>query len=90
MKVLVCLLFASWTVIAAAAVRLPALISDNMVLQRDQKVPIWGWAEKGEEVTVSMCGESRSVKTDNNGRWMIYLDTLKVGGPYTMIVKGGE
>ncbi len=88
LKVLVCVLFASWSVEAEAAVRLPAVIGDNMVLQRGQSVPVWGWADNGEKVTVAIGGQVRSVKTDNNGKWMIHLDPLTVGGPYSMTVQG--
>ena len=47
---------------ASAAVRLPALFSDNMILQRDQAVPVWGWAQPGKQVTVSLAGQSATVK----------------------------
>lgn len=73
---------------AQADVKLPAVISDHMVLQQDMSVPIWGWAENGEEVTVTLAGQSKSVKAGTDGKWMIKLDKLTDGGPHELIVKG--
>lgn len=87
-RILICLLFVFYAMVAGAAVRLPSIISDNMVLQRGQTVPIWGWANPDEKVTVTICGQARSVQTDTKGKWMVHLDSLSVGGPYTMTVKG--
>jgi sialate O-acetylesterase len=73
--------------VASAAVKLPAVIGDNMVLQRGQAVPIWGWADKGEEVTVSIAGQTHTTKAGDDGRWKVTLDKLNVGQPLEMIVK---
>ena len=62
-----CVLVATWTTIAAAAVKLPAVIGDNMVLQRGRPVPVWGWADKREEVTVAVAGQSLATKADAEG-----------------------
>ena len=51
--------------------------TDNMILQRDSKVPVWGWSKPGTRVTVSFAGQSKSAVTDANGDWMIRLDSLK-------------
>lgn len=72
----------------SAAVRLPSLFSDHMVLQRDAAVPVWGWADPGEEVTVRIAGQQQSAKADADGKWSTKLDTLTAIGPQTMIVKG--
>jgi sialate O-acetylesterase len=70
-----------------ADVRLHALFSDNMVLQRDAPVPVWGWADEGEEVTVRFA--LQTVKTvARNGRWMVHLDRLNGGGPTELRVSG--
>ena len=76
--------------VAAAAVKLPAVIGDNMVLQRGQTLPIWGWAEKGEEVTVRLAGQSVSAKADNTGRWKVSLAKLEAGGPLDMTVQAAS
>jgi len=73
---------------AAANVKLPALISDNMVLQQGQPAAIWGTADPGEEVTVSLDGEKRETTAASNGRWKVELGPLKAGGPWEMTVAG--
>jgi len=76
--------------IAIADVRLPAVISDNMVLQGRMKVAIWGWAEPGEEIMVSVSWHSMrwAVTADKNGKWMFRMNPPKVGGPYEMTIRG--
>ena len=71
-----------------ADVKLPAVISSGMVLQREAAVPIWGWAEPGEKVTVALAGQTKDATADAKGNWQVRLDALKAGGPHTMTVKG--
>jgi hypothetical protein len=71
-----------------AAVKLPAIISDHMVLQADTAVPIWGWADQGEEVSVSIASQTKAAKAGADGRWSVKLDTLKAGAIHTLTVKG--
>ena len=73
---------------STADVGLPTIISDGMVLQRDVRIPIWGWAEPGEEVTVSIADQTHNTKTNESGRWQVNLDPLQVGPPLEMKVKG--
>lgn len=73
---------------AQAAVKTPALISDGMVLQRGMKVPIWGTATPGEQVTVQFQDQKRSTTAGKDGHWMVRLDPLTVGGPYEMTIHG--
>ncbi len=73
---------------ATADVKLPALISDNMVIQRHVSVPIWGSADLGEKVTVNFNGKNFKAVADKDGKWMIKLKALKAGGPYEMTVSG--
>jgi len=70
-----------------ADVRLAGIFSDNMVLQQDAKVPIWGWADEGEQVTVEFQGQTATAKA-KDGKWMVKLAGLKAGGPNTLLVKG--
>lgn len=72
---------------ARAAVSLPALFSNNMVLQHGVPVKVWGWADSGETVTVAMQGQTNSVVAAG-GRWMVTLTPLSPGGPFTMTVQG--
>ena len=72
-----------------ANVKLPALFSDHMVMQAESAVPIWGWAEPGEEITVSFGAQSKTTKTGADGRWKVTLDKLKASDqPQTLTVKG--
>lgn len=73
---------------AFADVRLPKLISDSMVLQRDAKINIWGWADKGEKISISFAGKKYNTTTGENGKWATKLSALKSGGPYTMVIEG--
>jgi sialate O-acetylesterase len=73
---------------ARAAVKLPNVFSDHMVLQQGQKNKVWGMADAGEEVTVSIDKQSHTAKAGADGKWQVLLDPLAVGGPYELNVKG--
>jgi len=76
--------------VAFGDIRLPAVIGDNMVLQQGEAVAIWGWAEPGEEVMVSVSWHSMQwgVKADKDGKWRFNVTAPKVGGPYEISLKG--
>jgi len=79
----------STTSLATADVRLPGMFSDSMVLQRDAKLPIWGWAQPGEEITVAVAGQKVATTADKDGNWRVTLSPLKADGkPQEMIVSG--
>lgn len=69
-----------------AKIKLPALVSDGMVLQRNQKLKIWGSADPGEKVRVAFLNKSYAAVADKNGNWDIMLPELKAGGPFVMTV----
>ena len=71
-------------------VSLPAIIGDNMVLQRGMEAPIWGWAEPGERVTVGVSWRDRKWDTvaDGNGKWVVKITPPKSVGPHEMTVSG--
>lgn len=73
-----------------ANVKLPVLISDNMVLQREAKVKIWGWAAPGERVYVSFAGKKYHTNTGAEGKWLIVMDAMPAGGPFTMNISGAN
>lgn len=74
---------------ASGEVRLPTVFSDNMVLQRDMKIPVWGWADPGEKVTVILGKEKVKRKADKNGYWRVNLKKRSaVSEPLDLIVKG--
>ena len=82
--------------IAKAEVKLPAVFSDHMVLQRSNVAPVWGWAEPGEKITVQFAGQTKNVTAGNDGKWMVRLDAiedtrisgdLKVTGKNTVTIR---
>ncbi len=73
---------------AQADVRLPRFFSNHMVLQRGMKVPVWGWANPDEKVTVTIGANSQTVTTDTNGRWRVEMPAMEPGEPTTVTVAG--
>lgn len=85
-------LVSTLSTIAGADVRLPAVLSEHLVLQRDDLVPLWGWAEPGEVVTVT-AGWSGAVVTaaaDEDGEWRVELETGAAGGPWSLVFVGAN
>ena len=76
---------------ATATVRLPEVITDNMVLQQGKKVCIWGEASPGEKVSVAFMGQKKTAETDRSGQWRIFLDEMTATAePQKMTVKCGK
>jgi sialate O-acetylesterase len=73
--------------VSRADVKLPAVFSDHMVLQQGTKVPVWGWADPGENVTVSIAGQMQTATSDDKGQWRVTLEPLSVGEPLTLVVE---
>ncbi len=75
-----------------AGIRLPAVISSNMVLQQKSKATLWGWADPAEKIfiTTSWNNEMDSVVTSGDAKWKINITTPPAGGPYTITLKGGN
>jgi sialate O-acetylesterase len=71
-----------------AQIRLPALVTDSMVIQRDTKLSIWGWAASGENINVRFNGKNYKTKTGPDGKWQVWIQPTKAGGPYTMEIAG--
>lgn len=76
--------------VAFCSVRLPHLVSDGMILQRDTNVNIWGWANAGEKITINFNGKKYAAVAGKDGKWTVTLAKLKAGGPYTMEIKGSN
>ena len=73
------------------AFRMASIFTDHMVLQRDQPLPVWGWAAPGRPVTVEVGPHSARTRTNAEGRWRLTLPSLESGkGPLTMTVKAGD
>src|SRR6185295_4081090 len=87
-RLLPLLILLSVSIAARANVRLPAIISDNMVLQQQTKVRIWGNANPGERVVVTFQQKSSSAVADKQGHWETWLEPLKAGGAFELTVKG--
>ncbi len=68
----------------SAQVKLPALVRDSMILQRDAKINIWGWASPQEKISIKFNGKRYKTTTGNDGKWLLQLQPTKAGGPYTM------
>ena len=84
---------------ARARVRLPRFFTSGMVLQRGEKVPVWGWGEPGEKVKVCVVSADErkglrktvaqaKTKVGKDGRWKAWLPKMKAGGPYSVLVMG--
>jgi sialate O-acetylesterase len=67
--------------------RLPQVLSEHAVLQRDSPIHIWGWANPGEAVTVTLLKQKQSATTDDLGKWSVYLAPERAGGPYVLTVQ---
>src|SRR5436190_22594438 len=79
----------SFAAAARADVKLPAVIDSYMVLQRDRPLPIWGWADPGEEVTVTLDAQKASTKADDKGSWKVTLKPVQADGKaHTMTIVG--
>ena len=69
-------------------IKLPKLISDGMIMQRDIDLNIWGWADPSEEVELIFNSQPYYTKADKDGRWQIILPPQSAGGPYEMKFRG--
>jgi sialate O-acetylesterase len=91
------ILFSIFTVVillsvleSTGQVRLPKLVSDGMVLQREIPVKIWGWASAGEKVRLSFNNKSFDAVTSVDGKWLITLPAQPAGGPYEMKISASN
>jgi sialate O-acetylesterase len=71
-----------------ADVSMPLIFSDNMVLQRDREIRVWGSADSGERVRVTLENERKTTRAGNDGRWEVLFTPMSAGGPYSMKVEG--
>lgn len=92
MKLYSILIFALMIIVgfAHAATRLPGFFTDNMVLQRDKPVPVWGWDDPGAKVTVSFAGQSKEATANADGKWMLKLDPMAANSEaQSLVVNNG-
>jgi len=73
-------------IIAPAEIKLPAIIADNMVLQQNTTIKLWGWASAGEKISISASWNKSPVTATagKEGKWMVSMKTTKAGGPYSI------
>lgn len=87
------LLALAWITVGTPArgdVELASIFGDAMVLQRELPVPVWGWADSGEEVSVSFAGQTQKAVADKEGRWQIKLGPLKANSAGQMLTVSGK
>ncbi len=73
-----------------AQVTLPKIFADNMVLQRNSPIPVWGWAAANEKIEVRFHNQIKKTRADKNGKWIIHLDSESAGGPYILTMNGNN
>ncbi|MDH4197956.1 MAG: sialate O-acetylesterase, partial [Candidatus Aminicenantes bacterium] len=89
--VLFAVIVAGFAAAAAAEVRLPAVFSDHMVIQQEKPISIWGWAGRGEEVTVRLAGREQKARAGGDGKWRVAFNPLKAGStPLQLTVRGAK
>lgn len=86
LSVLILLVF-SFT-LAHAEIRLPNLISSDMVFQRGKEIKIWGWADKRERIALTFDNTLKKTRADKDGNWMVVFPAMEAGGPYTLKLSG--
>jgi sialate O-acetylesterase len=73
-----------------AQVSMPKFFANNMVLQRNTPIPIWGWAKANEKVEIKFDKQTKIAKADKNGKWIVKLNPETAGGPFILKVKAGN
>lgn len=92
-RILLSFVVSTFCLTAWADVRLPHLFGDHMVLQRNKPIPVWGWADPGEKVSVVLTHANSgakpvTTKAGKDGKWRVDLPALEAGGPFQLVVKG--
>ncbi len=74
----------------SAAIKLPSVLGDHMVVQRGKPVAVWGWALPGEDIRVKLGGAEATAQADPDGRFAVRLPALQAGGPFELSVSGSR
>lgn len=88
MHCIICLLL--FAIAVKAEVKLPRLVSNGMVLQRDQNIHIWGWADVGEKISLTFKNKTYTTKADKNRLWSLNIEPQSAGGPFKMLINNIE
>lgn len=83
-------LFGFIATINGQQLKVNSLFSDNMVLQRNQNITVWGTSKPGDEIFVSFMKDKYSAQADSSGSWEIKIGNYKAGGPYEMNISSGD
>ncbi len=83
-------LFVFLSIATVGQVKMPQIFQHNMVLQRDKPIAVWGWAQPNELISVKLGESEKGVKADANGKWLVKLNAMPAGGPYTMLIEGSN
>jgi sialate O-acetylesterase len=75
---------------AQSKVKVPGLFSNNMVIQRDMPIKIWGWANPNEQIIVEFAGQQSQTITSEKGEWYVILEAISAGGPFQLVIKGED
>lgn len=73
-----------------ADIRLPKIFSDNMVLQRNASIRVWGWSDPGEELNITLAETTTTCSANEQGQWQVTLPAMQAGGPYQLKVEGAS
>jgi sialate O-acetylesterase len=76
--------------LSAADLKLPAVFSDHMVLQRDKPIAVWGWADADEEIIVEFAGQKKNAKADASGKWSLRLEPLTASAESRKLTAKGK
>lgn len=90
-KIIFVVVIACITISSYATIRLPTVLSNNMVLQQQSQVKLWGWGEPYEKITVTTSWDDKTypeIRPDGNASWQLIVATPSAGGPYTITLKG--
>ncbi len=71
-----------------ANIRLPKILADNMVLQRNKPITIWGWADANEKIVAQFKKQTKATKADKSGTWKVVFESEPEGGPFQLVLKG--
>ena len=89
-RVWIAILCLAFSVPGYGRLRLPRLVSDNMVIQRGDSTRLWGWASPSEKVTISFIGREYNAVAGTDGRWQVIMPLKDAGGPFDMTITGGD
>ncbi len=87
MKKLVLSILLVLSLSVTAQTKLPSFFADNMVLQRNASIPVWGTAKANEKIEIRFNKQVKKTKADKNGKWLVRLDNEIAGGPFVLTVK---